>query len=263
MQNKQGFTLIELSIVLIIIGLVIGGVLVGRDLIASAEIRAQISQIDAYQAAVNTFKLKYGYLPGDIPGATATGFGLATRAGDTARGDGNGLIDGGCASTAHRYGCETALFWKDLSDVSLISDDLRNATYTGSLQTISAATGMSGYLPVAKIGASNFVAVYTGGGNNYNVKGLNYFLIAAITSTNGSGDYQGSKTMTPNQAYAIDSKVDDGIPQSGLVKTVGIGGGITFDTSYSTAHCATSASQYNISSANVVSNFCSLALRLK
>ena len=53
-MKKSGFTLIELSIVLVIIGLIIGGILVGRDLINASAIRAQISQIDKYQQAANT-----------------------------------------------------------------------------------------------------------------------------------------------------------------------------------------------------------------
>ena len=77
--NGPGFTLVELSIVLVIIGLIIGGVLVGRDLITAATVRAQIAQIEKYQTAVNTFRGKYGYLPGDIPDPAVTQFGGAGR----------------------------------------------------------------------------------------------------------------------------------------------------------------------------------------
>src|SRR5476649_123700 len=78
-SSRAGFTLIELSIVLVIIGLIVGGVLTSRDLIAAAQIRAQISQIEKYQTAVNTFRGKYGYLPGDIPNNAATACGFAAR----------------------------------------------------------------------------------------------------------------------------------------------------------------------------------------
>jgi prepilin-type N-terminal cleavage/methylation domain-containing protein len=76
---QRGFTLIELSIVLVIIGLIIGGVLVGQDLIRAAGVRATISQIEQYNTAVNTFMEKYGYLPGDIKDPDASNFGLPPR----------------------------------------------------------------------------------------------------------------------------------------------------------------------------------------
>ena len=95
-----GFTLIEISIVLVIIGLIIGGVLVGRDLINAAAIRAQISQIEKYNTAVNTFKVKFNALPGDMNATTATAFGFTPRGTDCggsacpSEGDGNGVLEG-------------------------------------------------------------------------------------------------------------------------------------------------------------------------
>jgi prepilin-type N-terminal cleavage/methylation domain-containing protein len=63
--GTAAFTLIEMSIVLVIIGLIVGGVLVGQSLISAAAVRAQISQIERYQTAVNAFRDKYSGLPGD------------------------------------------------------------------------------------------------------------------------------------------------------------------------------------------------------
>lgn len=91
---KTGFTLVEMSIVMVIIGLIIGGVLVGRDLISAAAARAQISQIEKYQTAVNTFRVKYGYLPGDIPDPVASQYGFYSRDTNPGQGDGNGVIAG-------------------------------------------------------------------------------------------------------------------------------------------------------------------------
>src|ERR1035441_8304528 len=95
--DSSGFTLIEMAIVLVIIGLIVGGVLVGQDLIKAAEVRAQISQIEKYNTAVNTFRGKYDALPGDIPVTLVTRFGFTAapvRAGIVGRGDGNGELDG-------------------------------------------------------------------------------------------------------------------------------------------------------------------------
>ena len=74
---------------LVIIGLIVGGVLVGQDLIRAAEVRATISQIEKYNTAVNTFRGKYDALPGDISNAAQYGF--VARAGTQGRGDGNVL----------------------------------------------------------------------------------------------------------------------------------------------------------------------------
>jgi prepilin-type N-terminal cleavage/methylation domain-containing protein len=71
--QQAGFTLIELSIVLVIIGLIVGGVLVGQDLIKAAEIRATISQYEKYNAAMNTFRTKYNGMPGDLSAISQAG----------------------------------------------------------------------------------------------------------------------------------------------------------------------------------------------
>ena len=64
-MTKNAFTLIELSIVLVIIGLLVGGVLVGQDLIQAGKIRAAVSEIQEINTAVNTYRLKYNAIPGD------------------------------------------------------------------------------------------------------------------------------------------------------------------------------------------------------
>lgn len=87
--SRSGFTLIELSIVLVIIGLIVGGVLVGTALIEAAQMRQQLTQISTINTAVVTFRNKYNCLPGDC----AT---VSQWFGGTTNGNGDQQISGYC-----------------------------------------------------------------------------------------------------------------------------------------------------------------------
>ncbi|MEO8341734.1 MAG: prepilin-type N-terminal cleavage/methylation domain-containing protein [Nitrospirota bacterium] len=69
-KRTTGFTLVELYIVLVIIGLLVGGVLAGKTLIQQAEIRAAASQLQQMETAYRTFQTKYGCIMGDCSNAT-------------------------------------------------------------------------------------------------------------------------------------------------------------------------------------------------
>lgn len=119
-MRRSGFTLVEMAIVLVILGLLVGGVLVGRDLIDGAKIRQQAAQLQQFTTAMNTFRSKYNNLPGDLLASTASGLGLEARSGAPGHGDGNGLIEA-CSSGGLIAGCESLLVWSDLSYFGLIA----------------------------------------------------------------------------------------------------------------------------------------------
>lgn len=81
LREQKGFTLLEIAIVLVIIGLIIGGVLKGQAILADGKIKKFKADIDGIAAAVMSYQDKYSYLPGDDPvdhfslGATGNGGG--------------------------------------------------------------------------------------------------------------------------------------------------------------------------------------------
>jgi len=230
---KEGFTLIELSIVLVIIGIIVGSILVGQDLIGAARLQAQITQIEQLNTAANTFRAKYGYLPGDLPGSVAAPLGFVARSGVQGRGDGDGLVEGynydNCSCmTQSLQGGETLFFWEDLSSSSLIDGNFNTAT-----DAQVHASDVSPYMPAAKIGRGNYIYIWSGGpyqGAAANTQGYNYFGISAAPAlVSGSGILTSSLGMTVGEAYSIDKKIDDGIPDAGRIQASYINGWDGFD----------------------------------
>lgn len=132
-QNKQsGFTLIEIAIVLVIIGLLLGGILKGQELITQGRIRNVSNDFQSVTAALNLYQDRYRALPGDDPGAE-------DRWGSnvTTNGNGNGIIDGAYDSTDD--GHESRLFWQHLRLAGLVG----GAT-TDKSQPANAASGITG-----------------------------------------------------------------------------------------------------------------------
>lgn len=233
-NTSDGFTLIELSIVIFVIGLIVGGVVVGTNLIKAAEIRATISQIEKYNQAVNTFRTKYNGIPGDLTAASAAAFGFTSRNGSRARGNGDERIEatttfsGGVEQEPGMFGQEPGMFWNDLSVAKLVDGNFTGSTNQDSADPLSVtAAQVPLTFPAAKIRGGAYVTVGGTGGGAFFIeapRGVNYYMITGIVSVDGGGGFGGgmynyNPKITPVEAYTMDLKIDDGRPLQGRVQT--------------------------------------------
>lgn len=208
---KNGFTLVELSIVLVIIGLLIGGILVGQSLIESAKIQSAVRQIQQYDIAVRTFQSKYGSLPGD---------GVLSGVGNN-----DGILDS--AGTGTDFGAfwqspfpifseatifltmdgERAFFWRDLSTSGLNIDGMPNPNTDFSSGAIAGQ-----HIP--EFAFDNSVIYATKGRINDSL-GNNVYVIVGFESSTDQFFRFGSGSATITEANSLDRKIDNGFPDSG------------------------------------------------
>lgn len=253
---KTGFTLIELSIVLVIIGLIVGGIIVGGDLIKAAEYRASLSQLKEYDTAVRTFQAKYQCLPGDCDSAVNFGIGQTGGAGDN--GNGNGHL-GSTTGTAFTDIVEDFQFWVHLSNAGFIKrpDRLYDTSLgltppkavmpTLALQNSQIAVCYECFILTP---ADEFIAWH-------------YFLAGRLGSDNGSAFYQAA-SLKPTDLLAMDTKIDDGLPMTGGITPSSSDSGDVFEVCpfcSVVTNCidiTTTPYIYNIANDNVA---CSMSMR--
>lgn len=213
-----GFTLVELAIVMIIIGLLIAGVLKSIEMVGNARMTATIAQIKSYQAAHQTFVDMYNAMPGDMANAT-TRLPGCTGAANCYNGDGNGVV--GIVSTNYSHDnqagtlaagkIETSMYWKHLADADLITGVDPGA------DPASPAWGETH--PTARYGGG--FAVLTAdepdGPPNNPAHGL-YYMLRLKPGGDPHPLTSGIEVMSARQALRIDTKMDDGLSISGVVR---------------------------------------------
>lgn len=250
--------MVELSIVLVILGLLTGGILAGQSLIRAAELRSVTSDLQRYSTAIFTFRDKYLALPGDMTNATRFwGIRGGTTGNDTAcwhtlgsytgtcNGDGNGRIQGTDVTEAERY-----LVFQHLALAGLIE-----GSYTGA-STVNNDIGAYAPINVPRGRLSNsawsilfFLGPLSGDpqlfDNPYNINVIRLSVNAGYT------------ILKPEEAWNIDTKNDDGKPGTGVMwvyKNTS-----TFNPACATSN-VTSTAEYNVTNTSVA---CSLNLTIR
>lgn len=189
-KQQQGFTLIEIAIVLVIIGLLVGGVLQGQELIENSRVKQAVKDMNGTAAAVFAYQDRYGRIPGDDgPIATLTARG-ATWASVTA-GDADGVLEV-AANRSFTGQQESGAFWQQLKAAGFISGNPADA---GRLA-----------LPTNAWGG-----------------------VIGVLTANMGGNLTGNKVCASQvpgaAAIAIDGELDDGLGASGRLRaTLGSSG---------------------------------------
>lgn len=263
-NKNMGFSLLEVSIVLVVIGFIIGAVLFGQDMIQAAKIRALMTQTERLEAAINTFYSKYKNFPGDIAQSPSTSiiypwqdFFNGLPAHTTVGGNGDGFISnlttlpsagvatvnlGAAAATPS----EIALYCFQLNVLGLIDS---NCNGNGGTATIGSNVITSKH-------GSGGLAVYTGFVNSYTTGATignirHFFHIGFKDGVAASGDsIPTDDTFTPREAFMVDSKLDDGLPASGSVIPFGNSTSVEGNPTNGATGCVsdlTATGVYNIS----------------
>jgi len=219
--KQAGFTLVELAIVLVIIGLIVGGVLVGQDLIKAATMRKAITEINEVEAGVGTFRAKYNDLPGDLknPGSY---FAAVTNADPAVLGLGNGdgLIQaittagGGTQTASLGTSGEGGVFFYEIAQAGYIKEAMTHVDMA-DVTTAQASVNL-GTFRTSVIGGGTMIAPTSAGGRNYLI------LTGQASGNSVAGVAPMTAGLTPLQAGDIDTKLDDGAPTTGGVVSISI-----------------------------------------
>ena len=230
-KNRQtkGFSLVELSISIIIIGLLIGGISSGSTLIKQAEIRSIISDLRNYQTNYTTFKATYDAIPGDFNRADTywSGSTCHTSSAAACNGDGDGVIRWrDVATSAAGVGDEAgrALKHLALAGIMPVSIAQLTATYAGGLNLVSGSLvppqGKSDTSACFYYGYNTIAVATTTDSVGENAAGT-VFLASPWAGSNTNALFYGGMIQTANkscakaslsalQALSIDQKLDDG-----------------------------------------------------
>jgi prepilin-type N-terminal cleavage/methylation domain-containing protein len=249
LRYTSGFTLIEMSVVLVIVGLIIGGIMLARTLLTASQLQTVLTDADSYITAAASFKQQYLALPGDMPTATALwgtdSNGCNYGGGPSGTCSGNG--DGQIGPTGYEY--ESFRFWQHLYYAGLFNQHLSGVASSGGVYAATIGTNV----PAGSIGGSGFSVVFvhssaaTPSSIYYATTYGNLLLFGGASNS----FLTSSPILTADQAASLDGKIDDGLPATGKVTSFTVA-----PASYAPSCVTSIANQtYNVSASD---RLCSL-----
>ena len=208
---RNGFTLVELSIVLVIIGLLIGGILVGQSLIESAKMNKLVSNFKQYEVAANQYKTKFKSWPGDTP--SSTGF-FSGNCSVNCYGNADGISNE--ASSAFR-------FVHHLQWLGMIKTNFSTTVDMTSYETYASMSGKV----IPNFGVDKAGVVADTSSHNLSTE-VPYCRVALrmgqsdlTTPLNYPWrDFFRGGIFDGQDSFALDKKIDDGKPNSGYLLTI-------------------------------------------
>jgi Tfp pilus assembly protein PilV len=197
---QRGVSIAELTVVILIIALLTAIVSAGVNVKNASELRGFISEIQSYQAAVESFDYKYDELPGDMVDAHDFWGSNCNATASKCNGDSDGEID--LSSTADDN--EAFRAWQHLALSGFV-----DGSYTGEGAGSGAQADIGLNVARSKRSKVGYMILW----GDFGPSSRNEIQIGAYRANAGATD----SSVTPKEALSIDKKMDDGLPAIGFV----------------------------------------------
>jgi prepilin-type N-terminal cleavage/methylation domain-containing protein len=204
--RTKAFTLLELSIVIVVMGLFMGAVMAGKSVLRASKLRGAMAETQRFTQAIVAFQEKYQAMPGDFAAASTTWAG-------TGDGDGDGRVV--VYANAVPVPNEQYLVWKHLAKAGLLT-----GSYTGAAGAPATGAVLEQNVPESEVTSGGWQLFFNnadevGGGltMSFTTVSYNHYLLLHEPE-------EGEAAISPSEGKLIDTKIDDGIASTGNVGQV-------------------------------------------